>query len=204
MLIRMLTPVHLDALGELSNVGVGHAATALSQMLGRRIAIRIPRVAVTPFGAVADALGGPEALVAAVGLRVLGDALGHVLLILPRDAAEQLAGALISRPGEAADLGQALSCSALREVGNILACAYLNAVGRLTGLVLLPSVSSFTCDMAGAVVDAALIEQGEGGDLALVMETAFDVEGEALAGRLLFLPHPESLPRIFEAVRVAL
>ncbi len=204
MPIRTLTPVHLDALGELSNIGVGHAATALSQMLGRRIAIRIPRVAITPFGAVADSLGGPEALVSAVGLRVLGDALGHVLLVLPRGAAEQLAGALISRPGEAADLGQAQARSALQEVGNILACAYLNAVGRLTGLVLLPSVPAFTCDMAGAVVDTALIEQGEEEDLALVMETAFDVEGAALAGQLLFLPHPQSLPRIFRAVGVAL
>jgi chemotaxis protein CheC len=115
-----------------------------------------------------------------------------------------LAGALTEGPGQLADLSQPMARSVLQEVGNILASAYLNALGQLTGLVFLPSVPVFACDMVGAVVDTALIEQGEAGDVALVMETTFDVEGEALAGQMLLLPSPVSLERIFRAVGVAL
>lgn len=204
MPVQRLTPLHLDALKELSNIGCGHAATALSQLLHRRIAIRVPRVTVTAFKDVAEGLGGAEAPVAAVALRMSGDAAGHVLLLLAPRAAQRLAGALTHGPGELADLEQTLSRSVLQEVGNVLASAYLNALGGLTRLVLLPSVPIFACDMVGALVDAALIEQSEAADLALVMETTFDADGESLAGQLLLLPHPESLEQIFRAIGVAL
>ncbi len=204
MAIERLTPLHLDVLQELSNIGCGQAATALSRLLRRRIDIRVPRVAVTAFKDVTDGLGGPETPVAAVALRVDGDAVGHVLLLLAPRAAQQLAGALTRGPGELADLEQPLARSVLQEVGNILTSAYLNALGELTRLVLLPSVPTFACDMVGALVDLALIEQSETADAALVMETTFDVDGEALTGQLLLLPHPESLRRIFRSIGVGL
>jgi chemotaxis protein CheC len=204
MAIHKLTSLHLDTLQEMSNIGVGQAATALSQLLGKRIDIRIPRVAVTPFKHAADGFGGPESPVAAVALRMGGDALGHVMLLFEPDSASRMAGALMSGPGTSASLGDPMSRSVIQEVGNILASAYLNALGRLTGLVLLPSIPVFAHDMVGAVVDEALIEQGAAGDVALVMETTFDVDGEALAGQMLLLPHPHSLERIFEAVGVTL
>lgn len=204
MAIERLTPLHLDALQELSNIGCGQAATALSQLLRRRIDIRVPRVAVTAFKDATDGLGGPEAPVVAVALRVGGDAVGHILLLLAPRAAQQLAGALVHGPGQLADLEQTLTRSVLEEVGNILATAYLNALGQLTRLVLLPSAPIFACDMLGAVVDAALIEQSETADAGLVMEATFDVDGEALAGQLLLLPHPESLRRIFRSIGVGL
>lgn len=204
MAISRLTSLHLDTLQEMSNIGVGHAASALSQLLGRRIDIRIPRVAVTPFKSAADGFGGPETPVAAVAIRVGGDAMGHVILLLEPHAASRMAGALTVAPGRQADLGDPMARSVLQEVGNILASAYLNALGRLTGLVFLPSIPVFAHDMVGAVTDTALIEQGEAGDVALVMETAFDVEGEALAGQMLLLPNPASLEQIFRAVGVSL
>jgi chemotaxis protein CheC len=204
MAISRLTSLHLDTLQEMSNIGVGQAATALSQLLRRRIDISIPRVAITPFKHAADGFGGPESPVAAVALRMHGDALGHVMLLLEPAAASRMAGVLTAGPGKSADLGEPLARSVLQEVGNILASAYLNALGRLTGLVFLPSIPVFVHDMVGAVVDTALIEQGEASDVALVMETAFDVDGEAVAGQMLLLPHPTSLERIFRAVGVAL
>lgn len=204
MAISKLTSLHLDTLQEMSNIGVGQAATALSQLLRRRIDIRIPRVAVTPFKHAADGFGGPESPVAAVALRMGGDAQGHVLLLLEPASASRMAGVLTAGPGRTAELVDPMARSVLQEVGNILASAYLNALGRLTGLVLLPSIPVFAHDMVGAVVDTALIEQGEAGDVALVMETTFDVEGEAVVGQMLLLPHPQSLERIFRAVGVTL
>ena len=45
--IRTLKPNQLDALREVANIGAGHAATALSQMVGSTIMISVPRINVT-------------------------------------------------------------------------------------------------------------------------------------------------------------
>ena len=37
MTFKQLTEEHLDALREISNIGMGHAATALSQLVGETI-----------------------------------------------------------------------------------------------------------------------------------------------------------------------
>ena len=42
--IRSLQPMQLDALREVTNMGAGHAATALSQMTGGTILISVPRI----------------------------------------------------------------------------------------------------------------------------------------------------------------
>ena len=45
--LRDLEPLHFDALREVANIGAGHAATALSQMIDRTIMISVPEVSVT-------------------------------------------------------------------------------------------------------------------------------------------------------------
>ena len=42
--LRSLKPNQLDALREVANIGAGHAATALSQMIGETIMISVPMI----------------------------------------------------------------------------------------------------------------------------------------------------------------
>ncbi|MBY6828980.1 chemotaxis protein CheC, partial [Clostridium botulinum] len=44
-----MTPLQLDALKEVSNIGTGNAATALSQLLGRKIDMNVPDINIVPF-----------------------------------------------------------------------------------------------------------------------------------------------------------
>ena len=55
--LRDLQALQLDALREVSNMGAGHAATALSQMTNTRIMINVPRLQVTPLEAVPEIMG---------------------------------------------------------------------------------------------------------------------------------------------------
>ncbi|WP_305041508.1 chemotaxis protein CheC, partial [Geoalkalibacter sp.] len=86
--------------------------------------------------------------------------------------------------------------STLKEVGNILASAYLSALGGLLGVRLLPTVPALACDMAGAVIDPILIDLGQAGDVALMLETEFHSrqdEGRVMQGHFFLLPDPDSL-----------
>ena len=49
-----ITQFQLDALREIGNIGSGHAATALSTLLQRRIDMSVPKVWVVPFEQVAN------------------------------------------------------------------------------------------------------------------------------------------------------
>lgn len=202
-MIRSLDEASLDALREVSNVGAGHAATALAQMTGRTIQITIPKVRCLPLGEVTSALGAEEEPVAALHQRVYGDLQANQLLVFPLELVHRLLQAVIGsapRGGAAlSDLSE-LESSALREVGNILGSAYLNAVSRLLGLTLIPTVPGLALDMAGAVADHLVQEIGEVSDEALVLETALTAGESDLGGRVYLLPHPGDLPTLLRSI----
>ena len=65
-----LSPAQLDALREIGNVGAGNSATALSQVINKRIDMNVPKVALVPLENVPDLVGGPDVIVVGVFLRV--------------------------------------------------------------------------------------------------------------------------------------
>ncbi|OGP59616.1 MAG: CheY-P-specific phosphatase CheC [Deltaproteobacteria bacterium RBG_13_61_14] len=201
-IMDQLRDVHLDALQEICNIGMGHAATALSQMIGKTVNLNVPKVTLAGLDQVPDIIGGAEQVVVGIYLQVWGDFRGNLLLIFPRDSAQNLNALLTGQPATSELILSEIHASALKEVANILAGAYLGAMGNLLGLSLLPSVPSLAFDMAGAIVDYILIELGQESDLTLVVETQFFGMGSTIRGHFFLLPDPNSLKLILEASRV--
>jgi len=194
-----MTPVQLDALREISSIGMGHAATALSQILDQRIDLRVPTVSITSVGAV-----GAESLMVGITLQILGDARGSIMLLFPQESACRLLSCLLRRDVRALVLNE-LNVSALKEVGNILASAYLSAIGNLLRKTLIPSVPLLAYDMAGAVVDYVLIDLSKGGEVALMIETDFVATGckdPSIRGHFFMLPDPATLEVFLSALEV--
>lgn len=194
-MIDQLTEIQLDLLREVSNIGSGHAATALSQLLGRRILLNVPRVQVLLISDVPDVVGGPETPVAGLFFRIFGQAAGSILILLPQDSALLLVRDILKQEVSAGPSLQEMEASALKEVGNILAGSYLNAIGQMLHLALIPSVPGLALDMAGAVLDTMLIELSRQGETALLIETEFLSES-TITGHFFLLPDPDSLDLI--------
>jgi len=201
-IMDQLRDVHLDALQEICNIGMGHAATALSQMIGKTVNLNVPKVTLAGLDQVPDIIGGAEQVVVGIYLQIWGDFRGNLLLIFPRESAQNLNALLTGQPATSELILSEIHASALKEVANILAGAYLGAMGNLLGLSLLPSVPSLAFDMAGAIVDYILIELGQESDLTLVVETQFFGMGSTIRGHFFLLPDPNSLKLILEASRV--
>lgn len=198
-----LNEVQLDTLKEISNIGMGHAATALSQMIGQRITLRVPRVSVTEIKEVPDRLGGAEALMVGITLQILGDARGSIMLLFPQESAHRLLCSLLNREERGLVMNE-LTVSALKEVGNILASAYLSAIGNLLHKTLIPSVPMLAYDMAGAVADYVLIDLSQGGDLALMVETDFSAgadDARHIRGHFFLMPDPQTLDIFLRMIR---
>ena len=195
----------LDALREVANIGAGHAATALSQLTGRRIMIDVPSVHVLRLEDAPGQIEDPERVVAAVLMHFLGDLTGRTLLLLERGAALRLADLLLDRtPGETETFGE-MEQSSIKETANILTGAYMNALSDFLGMMLLPSVPSMAVDLAGAILTSAYLNFTKDREVVICLDTRFHFTetGTTLVGHFLMLPDATSLGIILRAIRLA-
>lgn len=195
-----LTTQDLERLKRVSVTGAGSAEQALRQMTSLPVGLHVSRVQMLGFPDVAALLGGPEAPVVAVHMKVYGDCRAGVLLAMSPATTVRILAMLFPPGIEDLDEMGEMERSGLTELGNIVTCAYLNALSDELRLSLIPSVPSLAYDMAGAVLDSLLIEQGQRADAALVVQSEMGSTA-GLTGNLLLLPDPASLPKILETIR---
>ena len=200
--LAALSEAQLDVLREIGNVGAGNSATALSRLIKYRIEMNVPHVALVPIEEVPEFVGGPELVVAGIFLRVYGKAPSNILFLIPRESAFALVDTLYGRERGATSEFDLMDESALMEIGNILAGSYLNAFYSFTGISMLPSVPALAVDMAGAILNVVLVQLGELGDHALLIETNFVANDRSISGHFFLVPDPGSLGSIMNAVGV--
>ena len=92
----------------------------------------------------------------------------------------------------------------LCEIGNILAGSYLSSLADFTKLQMQPSVPVVAHDMAGAILRYGIMQYGEMGDSALLIETSFLEDCQTLEGHFFLIPDPNSFETIFRALGVGL
>lgn len=198
-----LSALQIDALGEVGSIGAGHAATALSQMVGRAVTIEVPSVRLIPAAEVPTVFGGPENLVGAVLSRLLGDLSGGLLFIVSRDGLLTLADLLRSwAPGTSKSLG-ADEEALVTNAAWVLQSAYVSAVARLAGLSVLPSASSFAFDMVGAILEVATTELEPTAETAILVMTRFTTADVAVDAALFYLPDLDSLDVLLGRLGIA-
>lgn len=204
-----ITSLHLDVLKEIGNIGAAHAATALSELLQKKIDMQVPSVKMVSFDEMMDIAGGAEEMVVGIFLRIEGDADGSMFFILPVEQANSFIRGLIHDDTfnlynpPVSELG----LSAMQEMGNILSGSYLSALSDFTGLKLYPTVPGLSIDMFGAIISIGLIDLSYVTDQVIVIDTAIFEDEEdhrqSLKGNFFLLPDPETFMKIFKALGVA-
>lgn len=190
---NMLNEMQIDALKEVGNIGAGNAATALSQMLNKKIDMTVPTVYVLPFEDMIEQIGKEEEMVVAVMLRVYGDAPGNILFVMSSETAEEINKLLL---GGFENISEDVYISAYQEIGNIMGNSYINAISRLTGLNLITSVPATTMDMLGAILSSTFLDAEQYSDHVLSIDTNFIQDGTEKQTNFFFIPKPGSLNRI--------
>ncbi|MFB6466662.1 chemotaxis protein CheC [Cytobacillus sp. Hz8] len=206
--IQNISTLHLDVLKEIGNIGAGHAATALSLLLNRKIDMKVPDVRIVSFDEMMEMAGGADNVVAGVFLRIEGEAPGSMFFVLPLQQATKFIQHMIGDESfrfEEPPYNE-IALSALQELGNILAGSYLTSLSDFTRLDLYPSVPALTIDMVGAIISYGLLELSQVSDYAIVIDTALNEEvdkiSESVRGHFFLLPDPDSFHIIFQALGV--
>lgn len=203
--LRSLGHAQLDALRETANIGAGHAATALSGLIGHRVLVDVPEVSIVPLEAAGSLVGDPGEAVSAVIVAVQGDISGRTLQIFDGDASARLVSFMLRTHEPAFPDGMhALERSALKEIGNVIVGAYVNALQDFTGLRLTMSVPALAIDMAAAILMTSYLNFGAEDDHVLCIGTRLSVEGTGdMRAHFLLIPEKEALRRILSALRLA-
>lgn len=190
---------YFDILKEIGNIGAGNATTALSQMLGCKVDMKVPQVRLLEFGEVGAAMGGEEQIMAGIYLLVEGDITGSIMFLLQQDAAHELIGKLMGMPIDNTGQLSEIELSALMEIGNIITGAYLNSLSSLTNMKIYPSPPALSIDMAGAILSVPAIEFGALGDRILLIQSQFTDDKE-LDGYFILVPDLESYDKIMASL----
>ncbi|MGD0565937.1 MAG: chemotaxis protein CheC [Candidatus Goldiibacteriota bacterium] len=201
--LQTLTDIQMDALKEVGNIGAGHAATALSQLIKKKIMISVPEVKVIKTQDIEHLLGEPNTLVAGIIMNVLGDISSKIVLLLTRESALSLVDMLLQKPVGSTKVLSEVGNSAIKETGNILAGAYMNSLNEFLGLMLLPSVPNLVFDIASAIL-SSLSDGFDGMSTHILsIETQFSEANEqVIKGYLLLIPDVPSVKVLLETIKV--
>jgi len=194
---KRLSLFQLDVLREVGTIGAGRAATALSELIAKKVEITVPEVSLIPIENVSNLLEERDKLFFVIDMEISGDVSGRIFLLFSPDDARILAGSLLGKPKEGLDLRDELLQSSLKESANILSGSYVSALADMTNLNILISSPSLAIDMVGAILDFIFIQIAQYSEDALIIKTNLKVSDVNLEGLFLFFPSSESLTKIF-------
>lgn len=201
-----LSSTHLEVLREVGNIGMGNALTSMSQMINKRVDMKMPTATVVTFDEIMEVIGGPDEVVAAMLFRIQGEARGTVFFILSVEEAEKLVEEVsggISLSLLSGEEPEALTISVLTEIGNIMTGSYLSALSDFLKIQMLPSIPYLAIDLAGSIITTGLVEVSNISDYAIIINTEImDSEQNGIHGHFLLIPEHDTLETIFSALGV--
>lgn len=198
--LNHIDDVHFDVLKEIGNIGAGNATTALSQMINKKVDMKVPKVELLDFNELANIVGGPENLVVGILLTLEGEISGMMMFMLEQKSAHNLVNLLMGKNIDDFSSFTDMDISALQEIGNIISGAYLYSLSTLTNLMIKQSVPYMAIDMAGAILSVPAIEFGKIGDKALLIQSQFGEEEINVDGYFILIPTMESYDTILNSL----
>jgi chemotaxis protein CheC len=187
-----LSEMQIEAMKEVGNIGAGHAATALSDMLGQPVQIGTPKVEILPFSGLAHHISSTERAVSTVHFTVGGEAPCQIVVLFDEQQALSFVSIFTGMTAEdGGDMFASVVESTIKEVGNIIGGAYLTALTSLTGISLIPSVPSVSTGTIESTFLALLNVPPD--QEVFYVQTGFEKDQPIIKGEFVLIPEPESI-----------
>lgn len=197
-----LSPVAIDCLKEIGNIGSGNAASSLSAMLSKSVRMRVPHIRVLDYQTAIDEVGGPEQVLTGILVTFKGDIKGMIMFLLDNAFAKIVVNTFMGKDNIDVLKMDEADTSAVKEMGNIMAGSYLNALAAFAGFTVAMDVPSMTVDMMGAIMNAPMTEFSEIGDKVLFINDGFIIDGVDINSNIILIPEMESLDILMKKLGV--
>ena len=195
--------MELSVVKEMTNIGLGHATSALSDMTGKAFNMSVPDVESLSLEEIPALLGGAESFSAGIYMPIEGDVSGHIAFLMPWPSAQSLWKMLLGTQPESPDDISEMDASAILEIGNIINSSFLNAISDMTNLSMHATPPFLAVEMSAAILDAIVVEASSRDHVALAIRTVInDYEG-SMEGFFVYIPSIGGLRQIFSTLGLA-
>lgn len=188
-----LSPLQLDILQELINIGVGRAAGMLNQMVNTHIQLQVPVLRVLTQSQLAQLYAErPDSVFSAVQLGFSGEFAGVSALIFPPESASKLVAVVLGREGVLPG-DEAMRRGTLQEVGNIVLNGVMGSIANILREPLRYTPPDFIeADISGII--------GQGTGMILVARTQFSMKDHLIEGEVLIIFSLSSFDSLLTAI----
>jgi len=187
----VLSEMQFEAMKEVGNIGAGHAATALSEMLNEPVQIGTPTVEILPFADLASRVSRTGRVVSVVHFHVFGDAPAQIVVLFDETQARSFVDIFMGHDGSDGVISPQIVESTIKEVGNIIGGAYLTALTSLTGVTLIASVPTVSTGTAQSAF-LELMDVPPDQDVFYV-QTGFEKDRPVISGEFILIPEAASI-----------
>lgn len=186
-----LSDLEKDAFSEIFNVGVGHAAASLSQMVGQEIELSIPVVEIMDRQQAALLLGGDQVTnITGIKEKFSGSFEGEALLLFPEESSMELVRLLLSEDLPL-DVLSEMEQEALTEVGNIILTGCLSSLADMLQEEISNDLPVFSQGDADSLLKCNESEQTE--STVMFLKTMFNIQEKNIQGYVTFLMDLEAM-----------
>lgn len=199
--MKALDPIQQSALSEVGNIGAGHVASTLADLVGHRVSITVPKVWVASPANLPEGMNHGVPMVA-THFKVLGEPSGGILFALTKENASKLLGLILEKQTPSNGNWTELEFANLKEAGLILCASYLEALNQLMYLRLIPSIPKILSGDLKKVLEGAFLQPANSLDGRIGVLNQFREDSSGLEAFFFFVPEPEGLHLILERLGV--
>ncbi len=193
------TPLEIDFLKEVVNIGGGNAATSLSRLLNKRIDMTVPIIEVLSYEEVYSKIMAEDKIVNSVIMNMMGDGEGIFVFVASKEATADLAKMMLKSDQE---MNEELRNSALVELVNITVSSFLNAISKMMDVNLITSIPLQITDMFGAVLSSVYMETEYYDENIMIIKNEFSYNGNRIDTSLYFVPRQGVLEKLFKTLGI--
>ncbi|QJT83180.1 chemotaxis protein CheC [Kosakonia sp. MUSA4] len=192
-----ISDIEADSLMEIFNIGVGHAAAAMSNIVNEEVRMSVPTIRFTNRSEAADELGAGVSLFG-ISQYYEGAYATEAILMFPEAASFEIVRMMVGDLIPAHELGE-MEREAMSEIGNIV----LNAcVGTLANMFQKELQGSLPEVRVGTSKEILNPDKDENDPIVMMLRIDFALERQQIQGYLAFILDMSALQDLREQIRL--
>lgn len=192
--------IQIDALTEILNVGVGAAASVLSELVNATVTLTVPHLELKSFFELKKALGErSDPNVVAIHQGISGEFPGEAFLVFPEACSLELVRSLLQEDVTLEELPDVES-EAMSELGNIILNACIGTMANQIDRRVEVSLPHFIRGDISEIMPGSPEDQG-GFGVGLLLYVDFSIESKGIGGYIVLTMTIESAQVLFDAVQ---
>ncbi len=195
--MRQLDELEIDALKEILNIGIGHAAESFSKTICSPVRLSVPSLELLYGDKAAEELSGLDVNIGSmVKQRFYGGFAADGVLVFPNNATLELVRLMVGGDVHLRELHE-LEQDALIEIGNILFNSSVSVISDMIGMPFQSSMPRYESGPLNQLLSEFHTEE----KCLLLMNIAFTVEQIQVQGYIMFLMKVDSVEIFIASIK---